>query len=118
MTQHDTLNPLSQFDFHQVLAATPGISLVMFGSRDCGTCRHLKRVFSELAGQRVAGLSLFEVDVQQDTALAREFDVFHLPSMFLFRDGEFHCELHSPAQPEELVRRIEQALIQPAEEAP
>jgi thioredoxin-like negative regulator of GroEL len=109
---------LSQFDFHQTLAATPGTSLVMFGSQDCGSCRHLKRAFTALASRREPALTLFEVDVQQDMALASEFEVFHLPAMFLFRDGEFHCELHSPAGVETLLHSIVQALDASAEEAP
>jgi thioredoxin-like negative regulator of GroEL len=109
---------LSQFDFHHTLAATPGTSLVMFGSRDCGSCRHLKRVFTEMSQSPDNTLSLFEVDAQRDTALAREFEVFHLPAMFLFQDGEYHCELHSPAQPEALQRNVARALAQPAQEAP
>lgn len=113
-----TVTSLSQFDFHHTLTATAGISLVMFGSADCGSCRHLKRVFGDLAAQPDNALSLFEVDAQRDTALVREFEVFHLPAMFLFQDGEFHCELHSPAQPEALQHHIAQALAQPAQEAP
>jgi thioredoxin-like negative regulator of GroEL len=63
-------------------------------------------------------LHLFEVDAQRDTALVREFEVFHLPSMFLFKDGHFHCALHSPANPDALRRHIDLALAAPAEEAP
>jgi len=112
-----TVATLSQFDFHHTLADTPGISLVMFGTTDCGSCRHLKRVFAEMAVLDPQ-LHLFEVDAQRDTALVREFEVFHLPSMFLFRDGHFHCPLHSPATPDALRRHIDQALTAPAQEAP
>ena len=112
-----TLASLSQFDFHHTLAETPGVSLVMFGSADCGSCRHLKRIFADMAAQQPL-LHLFEVDAQRDTALVREFEVFHLPSMFLFRDGHFHCALHSPADPDALRHHIDLALTAPAQEAP
>lgn len=112
-----SVTALSQFDFHHTLAATPGICLVMFGSVDCGACRHLKRVFAELA-QASPELHLFEVDAQRDTALVREFEVFHLPSMYLYRDGQFHCQLHSPPTLEALRQHIALALAAPAQEAP
>lgn len=112
-----TVQALSQFDFHHVLAATPGTSLVMFGADTCGSCRHLERVLSELA-DRAPALHLFEVDAQRDTALVREFEVFHLPSLFLFQDGHFHCELHSPAEAGALQKHIAQALAAPPQEAP
>lgn len=108
---------LNQFDFHHTLAETPGVSLVMFGSPDCGGCRHLKQVFETLALQD-PNLHLYSVDAQCDTALVREFEVFHLPSMFLFRDGRYHCPLHSPAQVDALRRHIALALAEPAQEAP
>lgn len=112
-----TVLHLSQFDFHPILTATPGISLVMFGSADCGSCRHLKKAFSDLA-MLAPTLHLFEVDAQRDTALVHEFEVFHLPSLFLFKDGHFHCALHSPASAAALRLHIAQALIAPAQEAP
>jgi len=111
------IRSLSQFDFHHVLAEIPGVSLVMFGSADCGSCRHLKAVFDRLAAQSQE-VKLFEVDAQRDTALVREFEVFHLPALFLFRDGHYHCQLHSPADPAALRRHIATALAAPAEEAP
>jgi thioredoxin-like negative regulator of GroEL len=113
-----SLKSLSQFDFHHTLATVPGISLVMFGSPDCGGCRHLKQVLAVMAAEPANDLALFEVDAQRDTALAREFEVFHLPSMFLFRDGHFHCQLHSTPVAAELRRQVAQALAKPAEEAP
>lgn len=112
------MKQLSQFDLHHVLADTRGISLVMFGSQDCGSCRHLKQLLTTLSRAPDNTVSFFEVDAQRDIALAREFEVFHLPAMFLFRDGVFHCELHSPAQPAALLKSIQRALAQPAEEAP
>ncbi len=108
---------LSQFDFHHVLNETPSTSVVMFGSPECGACRRLKQAFDQLA-QIAPELHLFEVDVQRDTALAREFEVFHLPSMFLFQNGRYHAPLHSHATPDALQRQIALALAQPAQEAP
>lgn len=110
------LTPLGG-DLHHRLAATPGVSLVLFTAPACGACKRLKQV---LAGHPdlFAGIHLFEVDAGRDMALTREFGVFHLPAMFLFRDGEYHGTLHSEAQPERLRAAIEAALARPAEEAP
>ncbi len=108
---------LDQFSFHHVMAETQGPSLVIFTGPACGACRRLKAV---LEGNRelFADLHLFEVDAGDDLALTREFDVFHLPAMFLFREGRYHCELHSEAHPTQLRAAIEAALIMPSEEAP
>ena len=108
---------LDQFDFHPRLMATPGVSLVMFSSPDCGACRHLSTVLLDL-GRRCPDWQTFKVDAQRDPALAHEFEIFHLPTLFLFNDGEFHCELAAPAQVDAIIAAIEAALRQPAQEAP
>jgi len=108
---------LDQFTFHHTLAESRGVSLVIFTGPACSACRRLKAVL-EGSGKMFSDLRLFEVDAGDDMALTREFEVFHLPAMFLFRDGEFHCELHSEAQPQRLRAAIDAALITPAGEAP
>lgn len=112
-----TMHRLDQFSFHHTLAETRGDSLVIFTGPACGACRRLKAVL-EGSGELFADLNLFEVDAADDLALTREFDVFHLPAMFLFREGEYHCELQGEAQPQRLRAAIEAALAEPAREAP
>ncbi len=112
-----TLARLEQFEFHHVLGAAPGNSLVIFTGPACGACTRLKAVLTA-ERQLFADLHLFEVDAQRDMALTREFGVFHLPAMFLYRDGEFHCELHSEAVAGRLRAAIDAALAAPAQEAP
>lgn len=110
------LTPLAG-DFHHRLAETPGISLVLFTGPACGACKRLKQLLDGHP-DLFADIHLFEVDAGRDMALTREFGVFHLPAMFLFRAGDYHCALHSEAQPERLRAAIDAALARPAEEAP
>jgi len=111
------ITSLSQFDFHHRLAEMAGTCLVIFTGPNCGACKRLKQVLQE-HGDLFDDLHLFEVDAQRDMALTREFGVFHLPAMFLYQDGEFHCELHSEALPQSLSAAIGEALAAPAQEAP
>ena len=108
---------LDQFDFHPRLATMTGTTLVMFTSPDCGGCRHLRRVFQEVR-RREPGWHVFEVDAQRDPALSNEFEVFHLPTVFLFQDGAFHCQLKAEARTAAIISSARFALQQPAEEAP
>ena len=108
---------LTQFDFHHTLAQTEGVSLVYFTAPGCGACRQLKQLL-ESYPQEFALLTIFEVDAQQDMALTREFEVFHLPALFLFQDGRFHAPIHSePALPS-LFAAIDSALAGEPQEAP
>jgi thioredoxin-like negative regulator of GroEL len=111
------LPALNQFDFHERLAGLAGPSLIMFSSPDCGGCRHLRRVLQEVH-RLEPHWHVFEVDAQRDQALTYEFEVFHLPTVFLFNDGDFHCELQAEARPAAIVEAALEALGRPAEEAP
>ena len=112
-----SLPALDQFDFHARLDNMTGPTLVMFSSPDCGGCRQLRRVLQEVRRQR-PDWHLFEVDAQRDQALVNEFEVFHLPTIFLFSDGQFHCELQAEARPAQVIAATIAALQQPAREAP
>lgn len=111
------LPTLDQFEFHSRLGASSGPALVMFTSPDCGGCRHLRGVLLEVRRQHPEW-GYFEVDAQRDQALSNEFEVFHLPTVFLFSAGQFHCRLDAEARPSAIIAATHAALQQPAEEAP
>ena len=111
------LTRLNQFDFHHTLAENKGLSLVMFTAPGCGSCRQLRQVLEGHA-QDFGDLHMFEVDAQQDQALTNEFDVFHLPSLFLFRDGQFHAQIEAESMPQHIMDAIAVALSEGPQEAP
>lgn len=113
----DAFSPLDEFGFHHTLAGTRGLALVIFTGAGCGSCRAWKRLLTAYRAQQ-PDLALFEVDAGHAHALAREFNVFHLPALFLYRDGHFHSALQSGAHPDKLRAAIETALAEPAQEAP
>lgn len=107
---------LTEFNFYPQLALSPGASLVLFSGPHCGTCRMAEVVLPQALAGTVA--HLFKVDVEKSIALAREYEIFHLPAMLLFVDGHFHAEIHSSLLPEKLRHAVGIALTLPAEEAP
>ncbi len=108
------LTPLNEFDYHATLARTAGASLVLFGSPECGACRQVEKRLPAAAG----AVALFKVDVQQATGLARAFDIFHLPALFLYRDGHFHAVMNCEITPAVLPGAIQAALAKAPEEEP
>jgi thioredoxin-like negative regulator of GroEL len=63
-------------------------------------------------------VTLYQVDVQRDMALAHEFGLFHLPALFLYLNGQFHCEFQSEARMEDLNAALTAAIDAPSQEAP
>jgi len=107
---------LTEFDFHPRLAATSGVSLVMFSGPDCGACRRLEKHLPQwLSGHADR---FFKVDVQRSTALARAYEVFHLPALFVFVDGKYHGPLHAEATPAPMIASLQKLISQPAHEEP
>lgn len=115
MRQNPGMEDLDEFNLQQRLAQSPGLSLVLFASPTCGTCRRVEQMLPSAAPP---GVRLYRVDVQQAQALARAYDVFHLPALFLFRDGHYHARLDCEVTPVALKAAIERALAAPAQEEP
>jgi thioredoxin 1 len=107
---------LTEFDFHPILAASAGISLVMFSGPDCGVCRHLETILPELTHDLPS--HLYKVNAQKSTALARAYDVFHLPSLFVFVDGHYHGPLHTELTRAKFLPAMKALLTSPPQEEP
>jgi thioredoxin-like negative regulator of GroEL len=108
---------LDQFNFHATLAEVPGPALVFFSAAACASCRHWKRLLDSFTAEAGAP-PVFEIDAGLDQALAREFELFHLPALFLYVDGEYHRPIDCEARLPVLRAAIAEALALPAEEAP
>ena len=108
---------LNDHEFYNTLAETTGPSIVFFTKPGCSSCRLWQRLLEDLLQQR-DDIHVYRVDAEQNMALSHEYELFHLPALFLFVDGEYHCELQSEARLEHLQAVLDVALDSPAEEAP
>ena len=107
---------MAEGSYHARLAASAGIGVVLFSAPDCGACRVWKRLLPE-ALEDVAA-AFHEVDVSEATGVARYFGIFHLPTVYLYRDGRFHAELQCEAQASAIRQAAHQLLAAPAQEEP
>ncbi|MEE9304324.1 MAG: thioredoxin family protein [Thiotrichaceae bacterium] len=108
---------LTHFEYYHQLESTQGNTLVYYTSPACSTCRYLKKALLVYL-QNYDDLHIFEVDAVHEAGLVQSFEVFHLPSMFLYQSGKFHCELHSEAHPEKIHQAIADALLKDPDEEP
>jgi thioredoxin-like negative regulator of GroEL len=108
---------LSQFDFHHRIGLTHGPALVLFHAPGCASCRLWQRLLADYAGVH-ENVTLYQVDVQRDMALAHEFGLFHLPALFLYVNGQFHCEFHAEPRMEKIHSALHAAIETPPQEAP
>lgn len=106
---------LSDFDADHHLLDLPGTSLLIFTSIGCASCRWARR---ELAKLSLPVQRLAWVDAANNGGLVARYEVFHLPALFVVRDGQFYGALHSRLQTAELTLALNTALSRPAEELP
>lgn len=108
---------LDQFVFHHRLSETTGVALILFSAQGCGSCKQMRLVLEHLSRVHLPW-SFYEVDVGLDQALAREFEVFHLPTVFVYRDGVYRSPLNVSPNIRDIEKGVEDILSRPAEDPP
>lgn len=106
---------LTDLDADRRLLDLPGSSLLIFTSTGCASCRWARR---ELPRMPLAVERLCWVDAGRNGGLVQRYGVFHLPSLFLIREGQFLGALHSSLHRADLAMALEQALTREPEELP
>lgn len=107
---------LGEGDYHARLAHTAGHAVVLFTHAHCGACRTWKRLLPEALSSIT--LQLYEVDVARATGVARYFGIFHLPTIYLYRNGHFHAELQAAARADAVLDAVRELYAAPAQEEP
>ncbi|HEY1029911.1 MAG TPA: thioredoxin family protein [Pseudomonas sp.] len=106
---------LTDLDADRLLLDLPGTSLLVFTSTGCASCRRARQA---LPGMRLPVARLCWIDAGHNAGLVTRYEVFHLPALFLVRDGRFLGALQSRLVPTELVAAMCEASLRPAEELP
>lgn len=92
------------------------MAVVLFSAPHCSACRRWKQLLPDALAGRSDGF--IEVDVSEATGLARYFGIFHLPTIYLYRDGLFHAELQCEARPDAIRQAVAELLQAPAQDEP
>ena len=106
---------LTDFDADQRLLAMSGVSLVVFTSVGCASCRFAREQLPRLD---LDVDRLCWIDAGDNGGVVERYQVFHLPALFVVRDGEFFGALRTRLTATELNEAVGQALTRTAEELP
>ena len=106
---------LTDFDADQRLLAMSGMSLVIFTSVGCASCRFAREQLPRLD---LAIDRLCWIDAGDNGGVVERYQVFHLPALFVVRDGEFFGSVQSRLTGTGLNEAVRQALSRNAEELP
>ena len=116
-SQRRFIQHLDDENFYRYLESHQGLSVIYFTSHGCASCRRWRELFREFLTV-YDDVQVCAVDAQSNMALTQAYDVFHLPSLFLFIDGQYHRPLQPHASIASLREAIDQAVVLQPEDEP
>lgn len=106
---------LTDLDADRQLLTLSGATLLVFTGEGCGACRWAR---AQLPGMALAVDRLAWVDAGRNGGLVERYEVFHLPALFLIRDGAFHGRILAPLRAPALAEALGAAAARTPEELP
>lgn len=84
-----------------------GLILVDFFATWCGPCRMLESVLDDIANERNE-LKIIKLDVDENIEVARQYGVFSVPTLILFKKGQLMAKTTGYMPKELLTKWIEE----------
>jgi thioredoxin 2 len=98
---------VSSGTFDREVLQWPGLVLVEFFDEWCKYCQEIAPDLERLAQKRQSQLKIVKIDMKEDPALWRRYNVKGAPSFLLFRNGSLLARLDgSPGNADDLERWI------------
>ena len=86
-SEEERVDAVSQHDFDAQVLKAPGKIVVDFWAEWCGPCRMVAPVLEELARDH-PGIRFVKLNVDDDPAIAQQYEVMSIPTILAFEDGQ------------------------------
>lgn len=106
---------LTDLDIDRQLLDLPGTSLLVFTSLGCTSCRWARQYLPTLA---LALDRLCWIDAADNGGAVERYEVFHLPALFVIRDGDFYGALRAPLTAQGIDQGLREVLQAEPDELP
>ena len=101
---------LTDANFEEIVLKSDKPVLVDFWAEWCGPCRMVSPVVEELAGDYDGKVAFVKVNVDNAGSLAQKYNVFSIPTLILFKNGEIAAQQVGAASKESYKNMIDRAL--------
>jgi thioredoxin 1 len=78
---------LTDATFSEAVSGADRPVLVDFTAAWCGPCKTISPILDELSVDHAAKLQIAKIDVDENPATTRRYDVMSMPTLILFKDG-------------------------------
>jgi len=82
------IQTLTDSTFDEEIAAAGEPIIVDFWAEWCGPCKMIAPVLEEIAGEHAGKVRVAKLNVDDNPAAARRFDVMSIPTLIVFKDGQ------------------------------
>jgi thioredoxin 1 len=97
-----------QFEQQVLISANP--VFVDFWAEWCGPCRSVSPVVEELSGEYDGKVDFVKVNVDENGELAKKYNVFSIPTLAIFKNGEVVSQKVGAATKESFKTMIDSSL--------
>ena len=98
---------LTDATFDEEVAGASEPLLVDFWAEWCGPCKLISPILQEIAAENAGKLRVAKLNVDENMAVARRFQVMSIPTLILFKDGEPQLRLIGAKGKGQLIQELE-----------
>jgi thioredoxin len=97
-----------QFDsFEEMLSSSDVPVLVDFYAEWCGPCQMMGPILEQVNTQLKDRLRIVKIDTEKYTELASQYEIYALPTLVLFKQGQPVDRIEGVLQTPQLVQRLQ-----------
>ena len=102
------ITSIQQFEQEVLNSSNP--VFVDFWAEWCGPCRAVSPTVEELSNEYQGKLDFVKVNVDQNSDLAQKYNVFSIPTLAIFKEGEIVSQKMGAASKESFKNMIDSSL--------
>lgn len=93
--------------FEEMLTSSESPVLVDFYADWCGPCKIMAQILEQVNAQLQGQIKIAKIDTEKYPQLATEYQIYALPTLILFKNGEAVDKIEGVIQTGDLVRRLQ-----------